>query len=105
MSQILRQRRILVVAIAAVALLAGPGVAAKASAGGLAAAAPAPTTAAASSPAVASDLLGGFEAIVVGLGAVIPYAVLLAVVALAARYGARAATRVHRRPRAEREAS
>lgn len=51
------------------------------------------------------DLVGGFEAIVIGLGAVIPYAVLLGIVALAAWYGARVATRLRHRPGAEREAS
>jgi hypothetical protein len=44
------------------------------------------------------DLAGGFETIVVGLGAVIPYAVLLGIVALAAWYGARVTTRLRRRP-------
>ena len=50
------------------------------------------------------DLVGGFETIVIGLGAVIPYAVLLGIVALAAWYGARVANRLRRGPRAEREA-
>jgi len=51
------------------------------------------------------DLVGGFATIVVGLGAVIPYALLLAVIALAAWYGARVTTRLRHRPRAEHEAS
>jgi hypothetical protein len=46
-------------------------------------------------------LVAGFEAIVVGLGAVIPYAVLLAALAGAAWFGARAAVRLRQRVRLE----
>jgi Ca-activated chloride channel family protein len=44
-------------------------------------------------------LVAGFEAIVVGLGAVLPFAVMLAVLALAAWFGARAAVRLRHSPR------
>ncbi len=44
-------------------------------------------------------LVGGFEAIVVALGAVIPFAVLLAALVVAAWYGARAAGRLRQRAR------
>lgn len=46
-------------------------------------------------------IVGGFEAIVVGLGAIIPFAVLLAALAVAAWYAARAAGRLRRRIRFE----
>lgn len=46
-------------------------------------------------------IVGGFEAIVVGLGAVLPFAVLLAALAVAAWYAARAAGRLRRRVRFE----
>ena len=44
-------------------------------------------------------LVSGFEAIVVGLGAVLPFAILLAVLALAAWFAARAAVRLRHSPR------
>jgi hypothetical protein len=46
-------------------------------------------------------LVAGFESILVGLGAVIPYAVLLAALAVAAWFGARAAVRLRQRVRLE----
>lgn len=46
-------------------------------------------------------IVGGFEAIVVGLGAIIPFAVLIAALAVAAWYAARAAGRLRRRVRFE----
>jgi hypothetical protein len=46
-------------------------------------------------------IVGGFEAIVIGLGAVIPFAVLLAALAVAAWYAARTAGRLRRRVRLE----
>ena len=47
-------------------------------------------------------LAAGFAAIVVGFGVVLPFAILLAVLALIAWYGARVATRLRSRPRLER---
>ena len=46
-------------------------------------------------------LVGGFEAIVVGLGAIIPFAVLLAALLAVAWYGTRAAGRLRQRARLE----
>ncbi|HUK78419.1 MAG TPA: DUF4349 domain-containing protein [Thermoleophilia bacterium] len=47
-------------------------------------------------------LAAGFAAIVVGFGVILPFVILLAVLALIAWYGARVATRLHSRPRLER---
>jgi hypothetical protein len=44
-------------------------------------------------------LISGFETIVVGLGAVLPFALLLAVLSLAAWFGARATVRLRHSPR------
>jgi hypothetical protein len=46
-------------------------------------------------------IVGGFEAIVIGLGAILPFAVLLAALAVAAWYAARTAGRLRRRVRLE----
>ena len=47
-------------------------------------------------------LVAGFAAIVVGFGVILPFAILLAVLALVAWYGARVAARLRDRPRLER---
>jgi hypothetical protein len=47
-------------------------------------------------------LAAGFAAIVVGFGVILPFVILLAVLALIAWYGARVATRLRDRPRLER---